>query len=67
MDVDGLVRDLTKPLFVFRMARAKEQNPGRLGKGARTTVAKARQEIEDVVFRYVTEEEWLEKGTKEFP
>lgn len=47
--VEKVIQELTKPLYVWRMARAKVFRVGRLGRGAQTTYYRAVKEIDDIL------------------
>lgn len=64
MDIDQLVNDLTKPLYVYRMARAMAYPNTRYGdphpamtRSAKTRLKNAERQIADIVRKHVTEDE----------
>lgn len=58
-EVDQLIHDLSAPMFIYRMSKPVVDNPDiysdRIVKGANTKVTKAREEIVEVVCRFVRE------------
>jgi hypothetical protein len=48
-EVDEFLDRLTKPMFVWRMSRAKAAMPGRVGKSARTSLVNARNQIRELI------------------
>ena len=51
--VSGLVNALTKPLFVYRMSMAQAHRQDAKGQAARTSLAKAEEELIQVVLSYL--------------
>lgn len=47
--VERIMAELTRPMFVWRMARAKMFSPLPMGKAARTTYPKAIKELDDLL------------------
>lgn len=68
MDIDKFIRELERPLFVYKMARANKDHHVRyphldthnMRQSAQTRMIKSAQEIEDVILR--AHNEWAANG-----